>query len=94
MKTRPVVQPAVDEEQSPLRTLWFADGRSFPARVTKVQKDGIHITSPETSGFIEASDLSTVDRVHYGFGTRKEDAWVARMNANQAKKKLTLELHK
>jgi len=101
MKTIPFALPVADprltdEDEQQLRTLWFADGKSLLARVTKVEKDGIQITSPETSGFINASELCTVDRVRYGFGTRKESAWVAQMNAKEAKQKsakLTHDLH-
>ena len=91
MKTIPLVPPIVDaqlvdEDQQALTTLWFADGKSMSARVTKVGSNGIQFTTLGASGFINATDLCTVDRVRYGYGTRQESAWVAKMNANEAKR--------
>jgi hypothetical protein len=92
MKSLPFAQPVADprmsdEDSSSMRTLWLADGKSLPARVTKVERGGIQVSSDEESRFISASDLCTLDRVHFGFGTRKETAWVAQMNANVAKQR-------
>ena len=84
----------VEEDLHQVRTLWFADGSSFPARITKVQSDGIQILNEGAAKFVNASDLSTFDRVHFGFGSRKEESWVARLSANQAKQKRALELLK
>lgn len=89
MKTSPVSDPRlIDETHHELRTLWFADGTSVVASVTKVEENGIQISSPGTTGFINATELCTADRVHYRFGTRAEDAWVARVNSIEAKRKL------
>ena len=68
-----------------MRTVWLANGSSITADVTKVEKGGIHINSPQAPHFISASELSMADRVHYGFGTRKETAWAARVTAYNAK---------
>jgi len=92
MKTFPPPAPSIDrrltyQDQHEARTLWYADGRSLVAMVTKLDSDGIHFSSAETSGFIKASELCTADRVRYGYGTRQEGAWVARVNANVAKHK-------
>lgn len=84
----PVIDPRwIDETRHEMRTLWFADGTSLLAQVTKVEENGIQITSAKISGFINASELCTVDRVHFRFGTRNEDAWVARVNAMEKKRK-------
>lgn len=84
----PVSDPRwIDATHHELRTLWFADGTSLLARITKVEKDGIQITSPKMTGFIKAAELCTVDRVHYRFGTRSEDAWVARLNTIESERK-------
>lgn len=80
----------IDETHHELRTLWFADGTSLVATVTKVGEDGIQVTSPKRTGLITAAELCTADRVHYRFGTRAEDAWVARVNAIEAKQKLSI----
>ena len=101
MKTYPPAPPTAavrltDEERHKPRTLWFADGHSVQARVTRVEKDGIYIISADNTEFIKATDLCTVDRVGFGFGTRKESAWVARVEASEAQKKsvkLTPVLH-
>lgn len=92
MKNYPVFPAAVDrrlthQDQNQLRTLWFADGKTLPARVTKVEKDGIQYSTVDAEGFIKATDLCTADRVRYGFGTRKEGMWVEKMLANVAKQK-------
>jgi hypothetical protein len=85
----PVSDPRwIDEAHHELRTLWFADGTSLDAKITKVEENGIQITSPKSTGFINATDLCTADRVHYRFGSRAEDAWLARVNACEARQKL------
>lgn len=78
---------AVMELDEPeMRSLWLANGESLHAHVTKVESDGLRITNAEKeTAFISAPDLSTADRVRYGFGTRKEESWVQKMEANLAK---------
>jgi hypothetical protein len=90
MKTYPTFQASVDREiddEPQTRVLWFADGTSVSAHILKVEATGIHITSPSKSGFIAASELCTIDRVRFGFGSRKETEWAARIQANEAKQK-------
>jgi hypothetical protein len=92
MKALPFALPAAvlhinDDAEQPTRTLWFADGRSLVTRVTKVEKTGIQIDGPDKSDFVQATDLCTADRVRFGFGTRKETAWVNRVAAVEAKQK-------
>jgi hypothetical protein len=85
----PVIDPRwIDGTRHESRTLWFTDGTSLLAQVTKIEGKGIQITSARINGFINASELCTVDRVHFRFGTRSEDAWVARVNATEEKRKL------
>ena len=73
-------------DEPEMRSLWLANGESLRAHVTKVESDGLRITNAEKqSSFINAPDLSTADRVRYGFATRKEEAWMQRMEANLAK---------
>ena len=76
-----------DQDQNRARTLWYADGRSLDALVTKVDRDGIHIAIGDSSGFIKAEELCTSDRVRYGFGTRSETKWVQRVAATLDKQK-------
>ena len=78
---------AVMELDEPeMRSLWLANGENLSAHVTKVESDGLRITNADKeSAFIRAPDLSTADRVRYGFGTRKEESWVQKMEANLAK---------
>ncbi len=78
---------AVMELDEPeMRSLWLANGENLRAHITKVESDGLRITNAEKeSTFINAPDLSTADRVRYGFGTRKEEAWMQKMEANLAK---------
>jgi hypothetical protein len=84
----PVAAPeAVMELDEPeMRSLWLASGDTLQAHITKVESDGLRIMNAgkETS-FISAQDLSTADRVRYGFGTRKEESWMQKMEANLAK---------
>ena len=72
-----------DDDPQKLHTIWFVDGSNISARITKVDGQGIYIASPERSGFIGASELCTADRVRYGFGTRKEEEWAAKLNAHE-----------
>jgi hypothetical protein len=81
----PVPDGRLTQDNQKVRTLWYADGRSLNALVTKLDNDGIHFSAGGTSGFIPAEELCTADRVRYGYGTRKEGAWVERVNANVAK---------
>jgi hypothetical protein len=95
MKDRPSFPPVPDrrlndQDQNRARTLWYADGRSLNARVTKLDKDGIHFATTDASGFIEAAELCTADRVRYGFGTRLEAKWVERVTATLDKQKAAL----
>ncbi len=93
MKDQPSFPPITNRrlselDQSRVRTLWYADGRSLEALVTKVEKDGVHIaTTDDASGFIPAEELCTSDRVRYGFGTRAEARWVERVTATLDKQK-------
>jgi len=79
-----------DQDQNRVRTLWYADGRSLSALVTKVDRDGIHFSTAASSGFIPAVDLCTADRVRYGFGSRSETKWVERVTATLDKQKTAL----
>ena len=80
----PTAVMELDEPE--MRSLWLANGENLQAHVTKVESDGIRITNAEKeTTFISAPDLSTADRVRYGFGTRKEESWVQKMEANLAK---------
>ena len=78
---------AVMELDEPeMRILWLANGDRLQAHVTKVESDGLRITNAEKeASFISALDLCTADRVRYGFGTRKEEAWMQKMEAGVAK---------
>lgn len=82
--TPPEAVMELDEPE--MRTLWLANGENLQAHVTKVESNGLRITNAEKeTSFINASELSTADRVRYGFGTRKEESWMQKMEANLAK---------
>ena len=79
-------EAVMELDEPEMRSLWLANGESLSAHVTKVENDGLRITNAEKeTSFISAPDLSTADRVRYGFGTRKEESWVQKMEANLAK---------
>jgi hypothetical protein len=90
-KTKPFFPAATTEavmelDEPEMRSLWLANGDNLQAHVTKVESDGLRITNAEKeTSFISAPDLSTADRVRYGFGTRKEESWMQKMEANLAK---------
>lgn len=79
-------EAVMELDEPEMRSLWLASGDTLQAHITKVESDGLRIMNAgkETS-FISAQDLSTADRVRYGFGTRKEESWVQKMEANLAK---------